>query len=658
MELGKWLCCYGDYEIMLAQMVTVRRYQREIPMDPLWKVDSPWHHVKFFWEFTATKDTVLNIDCEGRIGVFFEGVNRYVEDFNGSVPLKKGVHRIVLWVYNPSGLPCVRLRGENIVSENPVLCGPDRYVLSPAEKIDCGSFTPNTFRLPRRKKEYVEVLDTHKGKVYDFGKIIFGFVRLENCENLPHCCYYGETLSEALSDEYCEQISRFMPKNGKYCDKIGKAFRYLRVVGSENYRLKVEEEYTPKKYLLRVDMQDETLEKIVKTALDTYAACDREFLLDGIKRDRWVWSGDVYQALKDEYFVSYDLATARRNILTLLGKTPVISYINQIMDYTLYAVMAAGEYFDHSGDTEFIANIYDILKEHVDYALGRTDGDGFLYGRDNDWVFVDWNSELDTAGELCFEQILFFLALKNFVRIGNALQKDVSNYALAARKLKRKINEVFWDDTRGVYIHSRKGGKKSDAVTAYANMFAVLYGFADTKKCAKIKRALLGDKSIPAVNTPYMQAYKLSCLFELGETETACKEIYEYWGGMVAEGATTFWEYYEKGDKNEPPRPMYGRPFAMSRCHIWSAGVLYLVPRYFYGIRNDIEFGEKFVAKPNCALVKNSGITVAMKRGKLNIKVKEDEIEVYSTEIGGTLIAFGREFSVPAGRKIICKRKS
>ena len=107
MELGKWLCCYGDYEIMLAQMVTVRRYQREIPMDPLWKVDSPWHQ---------TKDTVLNIDCEGRIGVFFEGVNRYVEDFNGSVPLKKGVHRIVLWVYNPSGLPCVRLRGENIVS--------------------------------------------------------------------------------------------------------------------------------------------------------------------------------------------------------------------------------------------------------------------------------------------------------------------------------------------------------------------------------------------------------------------------------------------------------------------------------------------------------------------------------------------------------------
>ena len=76
MELGKWLCCYGDYEIMLAEKITVRRYQREIPMDPLWKVDSPWRHVKFFWEFTALCDTVLHIAHEGRIAVFFVGVNR------------------------------------------------------------------------------------------------------------------------------------------------------------------------------------------------------------------------------------------------------------------------------------------------------------------------------------------------------------------------------------------------------------------------------------------------------------------------------------------------------------------------------------------------------------------------------------------------------
>ena len=126
---------------------------------------------------------------------------------------------------------------------------------------------------------------------------------------------------------------------------------------------------------------------------------------------------------------------------------------------------------------------------------------------------------------------------------------------------------------------------------------------------------------------------------------------------MVAEGATAFWEYYEKGDKNEPPRPMYERPFGMSRCHIWSAGVLYLVPRYYFGIQNDVEFGEKFVAKPALNLVKNASITVAMKRGKLTLKVKEDEIEVFSTDIEGTLFAFGREFSVPAGKKITCKEK-
>ena len=172
--------------------------------------------------------------------------------------------------------------------------------------------------------------------------------------------------------------------------------------------------------------------------------------------------------------------------------------------------------------------------------------------------------------------------------------KDAAVYKIAARKLKRRIDEVFWNEKRGVYMHSIKDGKLSENVTAYANMFAVLYGFADQKKRAKIVRALLNDKDIPAVNTPYMQTYKLSCLFELGEYD---------------------------------------------------------------GIQNDVEFGEKFVAKPVLNLVKNASITVAMKRGKLTLKVKEDEIEVFSTDIEGTLFAFGREFSVPAGKKITCKEK-
>ena len=260
-------------------------------------------------------------------------------------------------------------------------------------------------------------------------------------------------------------------------------------------------------------------------------------------------------------------------------------YYRQVSAYTGEVLNAAC--FNTNSFRDYFTNL--CLK-----LAKNTEIDGFLYGRDNDWVFVDWNVDLDTSGALCFEQILLFLALENFSRIGEALGKDAAVYKIAARKLKRRIDEVFWNEKRGVYMHSIKDGKLSENVTAYANMFAVLYGFADQKKRAKIVRALLNDKDIPAVNTPYMQTYKLSCLFELGEYD---------------------------------------------------------------GIQNDVEFGEKFVAKPVLNLVKNASITVAMKRGKLTLKVKEDEIEVFSTDIEGTLFAFGREFSVPAGKKITCKEK-
>lgn len=62
----------------------------------------------------------------------------------------------------------------------------------------------------------------------------------------------------------------------------------------------------------------------------------REFFIDGIKRDRWVWSGDAIQSYLMNYYLFFEQDAVERTIWLLRGKDPVTSHVNTIMDYTFY----------------------------------------------------------------------------------------------------------------------------------------------------------------------------------------------------------------------------------------------------------------------------------------------------------------------------------
>lgn len=654
MKKGKWICFPGDYEIMLAEKVMARRYQRDFPIGPFWRVDSPWHNVKFYTEFSIEREDTLYFSYEGRISVYFYDIDKFVYGFDGKITLPKGSYKMEIWLYNPDGLPCLKIDGEEFCSDENFLVGYNHFQLKPCFVCDCGELTPNTFCFPKREIAPLSVRECKGGKIYDFERIRMCFLSFSDCENKPFYCYFGETLAEALSDEDCEQIEFFTPETGKYNTKIGKAFRYLRIVTDSEYTLKTEEEYNPAAQTLAFESENRRMMDIIEVAKNTYSACDREFFLDGVKRDRWLWGGDAYQAFKLEYFVSCDYAKIRRNIIALCGKSPVVTYVNHIMDYTLYVIMAVWEYFCFSEDTEFLKYIFPMLEEHMRFVLGRVNGDGFLYKQPNDWMFVDWG-DVDTDGEVCFEQILLYLALESLYKTGEKIGAKVGAYRERANALKSKIDEVFWDDAQGAYRHSRVDGKLT-GITAYANVFAVLYRFADGEKIKKIKQTLLSD-AVPEISTPYMQSYKLACLFEMGEWQRASEEIFSYWGGMLDCGATTFWETYHKGETEETSCEMYGRKFGRSHCHIWGASVLYLIPRYVYGIRKDIDFGETFEIKPILPLIGNSKIRVPLKRGYLTVEMAEESLCVYSSELSGKLI-LGEDIYVIEKGKRFCLEKA
>ena len=179
---------------------------------------------------------------------------------------------------------------------------------------------------------------------------------------------------------------------------------------------------------------------------------------------------------------------------------------------------------------------------------------------------MDWGLA-DTDGEQSFEQILLHIALSAAADVYELLGKNGAPFRRKAAALKDKIEEVFWDEKRGVYRYSRVNGAVPQKASVHANAFAVLYGFAEGEKIDRIKKAILsGDAEISI--TPYMQMYNYACLFESGEGAQADRKIRDYWGGMVELGVSTFWETFTVGETVEQSAAMYGRPFGRSHCHI------------------------------------------------------------------------------------------
>ena len=148
-----------------------------------------------------------------------------------------------------------------------------------------------------------------------------------------------------------------------------------------------------------------------------------EVALDGIKRDRWIWSGDAYQSYFINRYVSFDKEICKRTILALKGNDPVVQHINTILDYSMYWVISLEDYFEMTGDDAFLKMIYPKMESMMNYLMEQLDENGFIYGRPGDWVYIDW-ADLDKEGTLCAEQMLLARSYQAAARVREILGID------------------------------------------------------------------------------------------------------------------------------------------------------------------------------------------------------------------------------------------
>ncbi|GGD98143.1 alpha-L-rhamnosidase-related protein [Paenibacillus nasutitermitis] len=290
--------------------------------------------------------------------------------------------------------------------------------------------------------------------------------------------------------------------------------------------------------------------QIYETAAHTSRICHQIGLWDGIKRDRLNWTFDFYLAAKSCYVLWDDFSVLKRAVRELGTGTPYGMWMNGIAEYTLWWIKTVCEYYFHTGDKTFVLEMQAALQRHVawveaniDQSTGRLDV--------SDGILIEWVPFSDEEKQAGLQAI----------------------YRMTHEDLGRLLKEI---PELALEYHWKVPDVKEEAFMEPSNTLAVkILGIESGYVSKETALHFLQTYELKDPFTP-LSAYSLMESYSRYGLHDKAYEILEIvWGGMLKEGATTFWEAFNlDSDTNFHDGlttfTAYDS-YRMSLCHAWSS---------------------------------------------------------------------------------------
>lgn len=416
------------------------------------------------------------------------------------------------------------------------------------------------------------------GGRYDAGREILAHLDIAS-ETAPRL-RVGESLAEMENRDpaHAEQTAALVQETPvRWRTPLPLAFRYAAVDSDAPASIACQALYAPARYRGAFHADPE-LDRIWMRAAYTLRLCMHPFMLDGIKRDRLPWLGDLAISLMANAYAFADPLPVRRT-LAALGRSGIKEkHLNGIVDYTLWYFICHDQHQRFFADRPFLEAQYPEIRDILDDVLRIADAHGGLLPDQGDWCFIDW-SELPKATAL---QMLYHWALVSAARLADRMH-DVATSTrchAVAETLRDRLADTAFDDDAGLFYAIP--GRPDSGFFRHPNFLAVLAEIAPDDLSTHIADEL-ATRGMPPVGTPYMAALECLALHRGGRSADAIAEIRRIWGGMLKREATTFFEAYREGETEAETLAFYGRPYGRSLCHAWSSAPVALLPMIAFG---------------------------------------------------------------------------
>ena len=415
----------------------------------------------------------------------------------------------------------------------------------------------------------------------DFGRDANGRLELVSASDQPAevTVQYGESEEEALKQPFLGVNVVRVPAQGKaFGPKSTFRFAYVQFIGGVNKAsfksIQLDGIYYPVKYQGYFESSDEKLNHMWNVGAYTAHLCMQDDIWDAPKRDRGRWMGDldvsgrtIEDAFEDHFLMEDTLDR-------LIGPAPVERHVNGIAGYSAFWLAGEAEYYRHTGSTKQLAALHDRIVELMKYMEGDLDSRGLFANNYKAWPFVDWSPELngDTPLARAGTTFEFYDAFRQGIYLLHELhdEQNAAVFQQEADKIKNAAQEALLDKASGSF-----------GTRWQVNAYAVLSGAADRSQYDAIWSNSLSTVGKVRYNgliiTPYYNYYVISAMAKMGHRAEALDWIRQYWGGMLDEGATSFWEGYDpdwyKDDFHASLQADNMSGYRVSLAHGWSSGV-------------------------------------------------------------------------------------
>ena len=652
MENTFWIWYPGDFELYHAMKQNFSRVERGFGWPAFWKSEGFRNRVAFRRTYELEQETSFTVfsNAIGHVLVTREnGEKKY--PFGKKITVAPGKVRISIHAGCVEAFPCAYVQGEVIHSDKTwkaedysqplVPVGVCKYFTKPGQN-------PTVWEYTEKECKPVKISEINGGVLAEFETELTAAVYVKskrsNCvdstsedEDLEVFC--GESEDEALDLEHCYYSWQPNPVTNR-CPCCAVRFAFIPNCKAEDVEITAFYQYVdfPKRASFKCN--DEKLNKIWEVAEHTFRLCSGIFFLDGVKRDKWIWSGDAYQSFFVNQYLLADPDIDQRTLLALRGNDPMTRHINTIMDYSLFWILGVLYHYEAYGDLEFVRQVYPKMCSLMEFCEGQLDENGFLVGRENDWIYIDW-ADMDKTGALCAEQMLFAACWQTMAKVSAALGEENPEYMEKYEKLIGQIRKLYWDQEKGAFIDSFESGKRN--VTRHANIFAILFHIATQEEQEKILANVIKNDAIPAITTPYFNFFELDMLCQTGNLEFVLNKIRNYWGGMLDRGAVTFWEEFDPEAPVETQYDMYGDRFGKSLCHAWAASPIYFLAKYFAGLDLVNKDGVTYILKPQMQYFTELDCTLPVGSNGVMRLVWDGEILEITPNADGGILELGEQ---------------
>ncbi|PYH41480.1 putative alpha-L-rhamnosidase B [Aspergillus saccharolyticus JOP 1030-1] len=357
-------------------------------------------------------------------------------------------------------------------------------------------------------------------------------------------------------------------------------------------------------------------------------------IVDGAKRDRAVWPGDMGIAVPSA-FVSIGNLESVKNALQVMydyqastgafdESGPPLSQKNSDT-YHMWTMVGTYNYFLYTNDTDFLETNWAGYQKAMGYIYGKVTYESGLLNVTGTRDWARWQQGYNNTEA----QMILYHTLKTGAQLATWAGDTTGlsdTYTTRAEKLREAINEYCWDESYGAF---KDNATDTTLHPQDANSMALLFGVVDSERAASISEKLTENwtpigavaPELPENISPFISSFEIQGHLTVGQPARALELIRRSWGWYYnnANGtqSTVIEGYLQNGTFGyRSSRGYYYDTAYVSHAHGWSSGPTSALTNYIVGLTITSPVGTTWELAPQFGDLKSAQAGFSTSLGK------------------------------------------